>query len=921
MNKLLICIIFIIYSNSTLTLAQQSSKINYRVNENGSVLIKSKEAGDFLITSTFIILKRKDNPSLHFENQSKNLEKYKDAVTVPCWTSLTNTITPDYFQTAEHVTVSASSSIIKDNIIYWSYAENDQYSLEASLELNKENPKIIYRFISKNNSYYSIGYAGMPQFNPGSLNEILQPWIWQGKRFPETSYLSTEDMCPLPAVLLNKDGVTSGLVSDPEYIPYRLPALRKGNIKFGLMIRNETGKVQCLLFSPVLGNPDSYIKSGDKFSFAFFIILKKANISDTHQFIAEHIFKFKDYRQNVFNSLNTTIENMIAYGTNNTYNGWDAELKGFDYTLDVAKTVKVVSGLHPLSVAAITDNESIYWNLALPMTEFNLSREKFLFSAFDNVTGQNVSSKLDGPGIEVAELTALNSYYKNHSPIFRYFADSLKNTVRKLNLGIKSDGSSWPNLIGLYKESRNSTYLAAAIKGADEYINQRINQEETDFKFAGGDETGKLSTGSSSHFWTDYTPKWMELLDLYELTGDRKYLDASLKGAKKYAQYVWFSPKIPNTSYTTAYLKEQVPAWRVSQIGLTPEAANTFPENPGIFLAQFAAHFLRLAYYSNDAFLRSIARSAVIGRYSNFPGYTIQDFDTMYSRPDYPYNSNLHGLFYYNHIWPQIALLFDYLISDAFVQSQSNINFPNEFVPAYAYLKSRVYGEKAGRFYTDTGVNLWMPKQLLNIDNEQINYVSGYGNGNFYVALLNQSDKPIDAIVKINPDLTSLDVNHKYQVRMWTDNAPVSSKQLSDGELRVSVSAKGIIAFSVDSLSIHPQFQQKIYKNMEVKQSDESYRLLITPVGKLSSAVISLGDNLKSFYIWSDALPNKIGTFSLQYRIEGTDKWKTYVDNSYPYEFNVRLNEISSRIEYKATFSDLQGHQLYQTPLQTLQIN
>jgi hypothetical protein len=86
-------------------------------------------------------------------------------------------------------------------------------------------------------------------------------------------------------------------------------------------------------------------------------------------------------------------------------------------------------------------------------------------------------------------------------------------------------------------------------------------------------------------------------------------------------------------------------------------------------------------------------------------------FDAVYSRPDYPYNNNLHGLFYYNHIWPQIAMLFDYLISDTFVQSQSKIDFPHEFVPAYAYLKSRVYGNNPGKFYNDNNVNLWMPKQ------------------------------------------------------------------------------------------------------------------------------------------------------------------------------------------------------------------
>ena len=48
-------------------------------------------------------------------------------------------------------------------------------------------------------------------------------------------------------------------------------------------------------------------------------------------------------------SLNETLENTAAYAMNDTYSGWVEELKGFDYTTDVAGTVKVVSALHPLS--------------------------------------------------------------------------------------------------------------------------------------------------------------------------------------------------------------------------------------------------------------------------------------------------------------------------------------------------------------------------------------------------------------------------------------------------------------------------------------------------------------------------------------------------------------------------------------------
>ena len=71
---------------------------------------------------------------------------------------------------------------------------------------------------------------------------------------------------------------------------------------------------------------------------------------------------------------------MIAFAMNDIYSGWVDDLKGFDYTTDVGGTVKVVSALHPLSAALLTDNREIFRRRALPITEYLMSREKYLFS-------------------------------------------------------------------------------------------------------------------------------------------------------------------------------------------------------------------------------------------------------------------------------------------------------------------------------------------------------------------------------------------------------------------------------------------------------------------------------------------------------------------------------------------------------------
>jgi hypothetical protein len=225
---------------------------------------------------------------------------------------------------------------------------------------------------------------------------------------------------------------------------------------------------------------DSYSEDNPSMSFSFRIILFKGALPEAHRYIAEQVYAFNDYRKNVFTSLNQTIENITDYGMNDGLSGWNAELRGYDYTADVARTVKVVSALHPLSVALITDNESIYRLRGLPMTEFNLSRERFLFTIYKDVNGQQASSNMSGPGVEVAELAALQLFYRNKPSIFSAFADSTKKLTRTLNLLKKSPGDSWPNLLGLFKMTGDSGYLRECILKADKYVAERINTPQKD---------------------------------------------------------------------------------------------------------------------------------------------------------------------------------------------------------------------------------------------------------------------------------------------------------------------------------------------------------------------------------------------------------------------------------------------------------
>ena len=89
----------------------------------------------------------------------------------------------------------------------------------------------------------------------------------------------------------------------------------------------------------------------------------------------------------------------------------------------------------------------------------------------------------------------------------------------------------------LYRATGEPGYLKKAVAGADRYIRRRIDTPAADFR---DPEAGGF------FFWTGFAPKWIDLLEMYELTGDKAYLRAAHRGAKLYTQYVWYSPAVPD---------------------------------------------------------------------------------------------------------------------------------------------------------------------------------------------------------------------------------------------------------------------------------------------------------------------------------------------------------------------------------------
>lgn len=812
---------------------------------------------------------------------------------------------PDLFSAGKLSVVRANAvKVGADGTLFWSFPETDGVSLEAELSWadGTPAPRLRLRARPSRAGWYSFGYLGAPACAPSELAELWQPLIYTERRFPEGSYLEASARCTLPTTLVAARGRTVGVMADPAELPFQpMPTL--ANSRFGVALRNKEGLAQPMLFAPILGGPGSKLGAGDSFSFDFRLLVSAKDIDGTQEEIARSFFGFSDLRHNALGSLNKTFDNMLAFGLSD-YARFNAELRGFAYDTDVPGSVKNVSALHPLSLALVADDRAIFDKLARPLAEFFVSRERFLFTTDPMVKGQAASSRLGGLGAPLSEYASLYGLSRNRTPFFLAAAESLYSTTRVLNLEAPVRGDFWANALALYRATGDRVWLEKAKQGADDYLRRRVATPQTDFEDP--DSRGLF-------FWTSFSSQWIELFELYETTGERRYLEAAHKGARNYARYVWLCPLVPEgdvlvnkggfaPSYRTGpkyprvkLPEEKVPAWLVSEIGLTPESSGTSRGHRGILLACYAPWMLRLAALTNDSFLHDIARSAVIGRYASFPGYHLNTArTTAYQKSDFAERPkdelNAMTSIHYNHIWPHIALVLDYLVSDVAAKSAGAIDFPSRYAEGYGYLQQKIYGDRPGRFYGNEGLYLWMPRGLLSVDNPELNYIAARGENAVAIAFANQSREAVRSRVRLNPALLSLAAGDKVSVAVWRENKPATSIPLSpDGSLEIEVAPGGLSAVLVKGVAPKVSFQNAFLDSGARPLPAEGSVCDLGYKGGKALALSFGAGSLTSVYAYLPDFDREIASCTLCYR-QGEREFSALEDKSFPFDYTVPVD-------------------------------
>lgn len=862
----------------------------------------------------------------------------------------------------------AQSYQIKNNQLAFSFPDQKEagVSLVVKFVTGEQAPVFELSLQAHQTGEFSLGFTGMPPVDSADIDFVYQPLTWTWKRFPSHFALTEEAYANTAAVFTNHNGYTEGLAVSLADIPYRyalsaqwnnagkkdnkfwsvFPADGpKANSLFGMAIRNPAGKAQPIIYAPLPGTASAKLNKGEKHRIGLVYLLYPGNWQQGAGYLLSSIFHYRTERENARVSLNTTLDNMLAFAMNDAYSGWNTPLKASNYQFDVPGSVKNVSALHPLSLAVITGNDTIMQRRALPMIEYVMSREKFLFTTSDTPhQAQQPSHLLKGPCVDIGELAALDQFSQGYTPAFSLEANRLFGQSRQLNMNTETGGGSWQDHLARYRLYRQAGDLQKAIEGANAYLKQVYhNYSKTFF-----DSPGLRDKGAG--FTTDYGYRLYDLFELYLETKNKDYLQAAVTGARQLLLWTRSNPAPPagnivvnknnevkgifpgrRTSAvegspfvpmdeTTHVPQEEIPAWQTSLNGLIPEAPNTYAFGP-VMLAHHAAWLLRLAHYSGDTLLRDAAYNAIIGRYANFPGYYFTSLHTdVYQRagyPMHPFPDVKYNAIFYNHVWPHLALLVDFLVADFYYRSNGKIDFPGTYAPGYAFLTSQVYGANRGTVMGNNNVQLWMPANALHADGIAFNYLMGHTEQDVFVAFANTAPRVITEHITLNKNVIPWQAEKSYAVVVYDSHGKAKNGVLKNGVLSITLPAGGFNCIQIKG--IYPTTKKEAGPTGSPQNKNRLLRCTATEDSTAAATAMIIQPNaqLAVFYLYCNKTEKEWKQCSLRYRVNDSQQWTVVTDASYPFEFDLSLSHTGEVVTFEITAVKQDGSTI-SFPVQTI---
>ncbi|WP_168208969.1 hypothetical protein [Chitinophaga sp. XS-30] len=673
------------------------------------------------------------------------------------------------------------------------YRTEDGQVVEGIWQLlpGTQHLQLSLQYTPAQSGYYSFVVKALQGINPSDAAHILVPPMQQYQRLPEGPLMIPSAMMPQPLAIMENSELSAFIAAAPSVYP--LDWAQSFTSRAGFSIRDEKNAVQPVAFSPVPGLEDSKIVAGQVLQRSFIIGAMAMPWQDAFTYLSDSIFRVRDYRKQETVSLTEAAFNIIDLMRNDTAAGWAPELKGFyDIEADpkIRPTVVQSAPLAVISAAVIGRDEALYINRALPTIEYTLSRSGFRWA--NGIAGTLFNKDKRSLRLSAFHSQFTTAYYEGLHQLLQEANPWLKAVALPQNAVRTAKGYSvnvpvWAQELAAYRLTKDRQWLNAARKNADTFLARDVY----------GTHTGML--GKQPFYNTSFYANWWDLPDLYDATGDSSYLKAAESAAFHTLAGVRSYPMVEDTMQTihpgnvyngnTRFWwkggekyrlgfprkkgdapEKQVPQHLVSPVGLGFEQPFTYFD-PGklvrpVFMSSWAPHLLRLSKTAHGKIFETYARNAVIGRFSNYPGYYSTGFTDIPMQPDFPYKGPDVSSIYYHHIPPHLAFTLDFLFSSVIQRSGGKIYFPYSKQDGFVWFNNRIYGGGKGEIFDDRDVSLWMKKGLINVDNPVVNYVTAISGRQFWIILMNEAADEQSCSITWSEEVQAKDSGIRYPGKM-----------------------------------------------------------------------------------------------------------------------------------------------------------
>ncbi|MBR3941713.1 MAG: hypothetical protein IKJ55_00010, partial [Clostridia bacterium] len=809
---------------------------------------------------------------------------------------------------------------ISDNEVKLFFPAKDCANLTVTVSLDDlvKEPKFkLDATFNKDGAYSFLLFSG-DALEESKINRTIAPFMYTRTGVPTTTNVISElfMFTPMVAFAAEEDAgeVVQGIVVDPSSTYQAVTYADTAH--YGYLLRDKENGVRAQITAPLMGTAEANFKAGDSYTIAYRVLAGTDGWYNTFKHVTEDLYNVSDIRTNYYGTLNDAVYNIDDLVMDDKYVGWDDNGMGFYYA-EMDHQVAQCNILQMVQRYLMTEDEAFLDERVAPTVAFMLSRKNnhFNYDLSDTtVLGSNELTATPSIG-DAAQWAALYEMSQGRMP-------------HTLQTAINKGASNIPAYVSFYNMTGDTKYLESIKTAADAVIAKL------------SDATYNKGIRTSGFVLDDYTVYIAYLMYAYQLTGEQKYLDAaeefsqglmtalSAMGyqngyannmyhvdpqtaadehviASDRAPWWWhgdfqwrveneYGVSKPAEGMVSVVDEDDAPGWTFATAGLTTEHTFTAGNSNFILMNTWAPFMYKMADWTGDKYFETQGRNAILGRFTNYPGYYIERYYTDYMKPVYPYEGPEYNILYYTHVAPFQAIIEDFQIQEAQSRSNGKISFPEIWASSYSYFNSIQYGAKPGKMYDEEGMWLNNARDVVKSSDINVNYVAAKKDGVFGAALVNESANAVSTDITLGGALAGFN----GAVTLYDEEGNKTETTATNGVFDVNIPAKGIVTAMVKSdLVTKPAYAlDKILYNPTLEKTQSSHTN-----GK--GYVIQFNPDKYHAYVY--VIDKDIQSLTVEYEANGEKK--TVTDNKYPFEALVKVESGSAEFNYKLTVTKKDG--------------